>query len=348
MSKGLVFGLDYSFVKTTRLQRNRDLNVPSPLTGQQYVDFLRAANTTAVFNSISPATINQILTSGRTYIAQVTPGSLTFPTGTVTTRQRPTNDPLLNPIAANRLALGAVQVRESTARSLYQGLTFRMRFTRSWTQLNAYYTLSSNKSDDDNERDSGGVAFANPYDLTNEYNYSRLDRTHQFVANPVFFLPLGFEVSSAIRLRSGTPINTYIGTDANGDNVFNDRPLLVPGVELQRNYYRNRSLYDVDMRVQKGFSFAEDKRLVFSAEFFNILNRPNIVFPFPGTNSTSGALAQYCSVGSQLCGIDGISNLNFLQIREQNPASANFGKINLATNPGSQVFQVQLGARFQF
>lgn len=348
LSKGLIFGIDYSFVKTTRLQRNRDLNVPAPMTGQQYVDYLRSVNTTAAFNSISAATINTILNSGRTYIAQVTPGSLTFPTGVVTTRSRPTNDPALNTNAANRLALGAVQIRDSTGKALYQGLTFRMRFVRKWTQLNAYYTLSSNKSDDDNERDSGGVAYANPYDLSGEYYYSRLDRTHQFVANPVFFLPYGFEVSSSIRLRSGTPINTYIGTDANGDNIFNDRPLVVPGVELPRNYFRNRSLYDVDMRVQKGFNFDERKRLVFTGEFFNVLNRPNIVFPFPGTNSTSGTLAQYCSTGSQTCGLNGITNVNFLQIREQNPASANFGKINLATNPNSQVFQVQLGARFLF
>lgn len=345
----MIIGIDYSFVKTDRLQRNRDLNVPSPLTGEQYRAFLQANNTVANYNTmVSNGTIGTILSTGRTYIALVTPGGLSFPSGSVTTRQRPTNDPSLNPDAANRLALGSVQVRESTGKSLYQGLTFRMRLVRKWGQLNAYYTLSSNKSDDDNERDSGGVAYANPYDLSGEYGPSRIDRTHQFVANPVFFLPYGFEVSSAIRLRSGTPINTYIGTDANGDNVFNDRPILVPGVELNRNYFRNRSLYDVDLRVQKGFSFGERRRLTFSGEFFNLLNLPNIVFQFPGTNSTSGTLAQYCSTGSQTCGTSGITNINFLQIREQNPTNVNFGKINLQTNPGSPVFQMQLGARFQF
>ena len=349
IATNFVVGVDYSFVKTTRLQRNRDLNVPSPLTGEQYRAFLQANNTPARYDAlVANGTIAQILGSGRTYIALTTPGGLTFPAGTVATRQRPTNDPALNPVAANRLALGSVQIRDSSAKSLYQGLTFRMRLVRKWGQLNAYYTLSSNKSDDDNERDSGGVAYANPYDLSGEYGPSRLDRTHQFVANPVFFLPFGFEVSSAIRLRSGTPLSTYIGTDANGDSIFNDRPILVPGVELPRNYFRNRNLYDVDLRVQKGFSFDESRRLVFSAEFFNILNTPNIVFAFPGTNSTSGPLAQYCSTGSQLCGLNGVTNVNFLQIREQNPSSPNFGNINLTTNPGSQVFQVQLGARFQF
>ncbi|MCY7348159.1 MAG: hypothetical protein LH614_18360, partial [Pyrinomonadaceae bacterium] len=187
---------------------------------------------------------------------------------------------------------------------------------------------------------------ANPYNLRGEYGNSRLDRKHQFVANPIFFLPLGFEVSSAIRFRSGTPINAYAGADLNGDSVFNDRPLATYGVEFRRNIFRNSSLYDVDLRVQKGFKFDERRRLTFSAEFFNVINRPNIVFAFPGTNSTSGTLGQYCSVGSQLCGVNGSTNVNFLQIREQ--AGTNAGNINLATNPGSQLFQMQLGARFQF
>ncbi|MBK6724260.1 MAG: hypothetical protein IPG58_13645 [Acidobacteria bacterium] len=345
-----MIGLDYSFVKTDRIQRNRDINVPSPLTGAQYSAFLQANNTAANYAAwVANGSINTILTSGRTYIAQVTPGGLTLTgTGAVTTRQRPTNDPALNPNPANRLALGSVQVRESTAKALYQGLTFRMRLVRSWGQLNAYYTLSSNKNDDDNERDSGGVAFANPYNLSGEYYYSRLDRTHQFVANPVFFLPWGIEASSAIRLQSGTPLNAYIGTDANGDNVFNDRPLLVPGVELPRNYFRNRPIYNVDARVQKAIRFGEVRKLTLSAEFFNVFNLANIQFAFPGTNQTSGALAQYCSTGSQLCGTQGATNVNFLQIRQQNPTSQTFGQINLDTRPGSGVFQMQLGARFNF
>ncbi|MCY7347313.1 MAG: carboxypeptidase regulatory-like domain-containing protein, partial [Pyrinomonadaceae bacterium] len=326
LAKGFIFGVDFSHVKTDRLQRNRDLNVPSPLTGEEYRAFLQANNTPARYQTmVATGIIDQILISGRTYIALSTPGgfvgptgaNIFFPTGSVTTRLRPTNDPALNPNAANRLALGAVQVRESTAKSLYQGLTFRTRLVRKWGQLNAYYTLSKNESDDDNERDAGGVAYANPYNLRGEYGNSRLDRKHQFVANPIFFLPYGFEVSSAIRFRSGTPINAYAGADLNGDSVFNDRPLASYGVEFRRNIFRNSNLYDVDLRVQKGFKFDERRRLTFSAEFFNVINRPNIVFAFPGTNSTSGALGQYCSVGSQLCGVNGSTNVNFLQIREQ-------------------------------
>lgn len=359
LASNFVIGMDFSFVKTDRVQRNRDLNLPTPLSGAQYVAYLVSVNTPAnVITMNAPGGIfSQILSSGRVYIASSAPGGFINPlngqtinTGAfVMTRPRPTNDPARNPIAANRLALGSVQVRESTAKALYKALTFRMRLTRSWGQLNAYYTLSSNKNDDDNERDSGGVAYANPYDLRSEFYASRLDRTHQFVANPVFFLPWGIEVSSAVRARSGTPINPYSGVDANGDGVFNDRPLRVPGIEFPRNYFRNRGIFDMDARVQKAIRFGETKRLTLSAEFFNLLNRSNIIFAFPGTNQTSGPLAQYCApTGAQLCGIGGVTNVNFLQIREQTPGSPNFGKINLDTRPGSPVFQMQLGARFHF
>lgn len=348
IARGWVVGADYSFVRTIHLQRNRDLNNPSPLTGEQYRAFLQANNTVANYNTmVSNGTIGTILASGRTYIAIVTPGSLSFPAGSVTTRQRPTNDPLLNTNPANRLALGAVQIRESSANALYQGFTLRTRLVRKWGQLNAYYTLSRSLTDDDNERDSGGVAFANPYDLTGEYAPSRLDRKHQFVANPVIFLPWDFTVSSAIRYRTGTPLSTYIGTDANGDNIFNDRPLVNPGEELNRNYFRNNNLFDMDLRVQKQFKFGESKALILSTEFFNILNRTNIVFQFPGTNSTSGTLLQYCSTGSQLCGLNGIANPNFMETRLLTGPFT--GQLNVANvNPGSQVFQMQLGARFQF
>jgi hypothetical protein len=145
-------------------------------------------------------------------------------------------------------------------------------------------------------------------------------------------------------LRSGTPLTTYIGTDANGDSIFNDRPLVNPGQELRRNFFRNRNIYDVDVRIQKKIKFGENRRLILSTEFFNILNLPNVVFPFPGTNSTSGPLLQYCaSPSSTLCGLSGVTNPNFLNFRTAT------GEINSSSvTPASQAFQMQLGARFQF
>jgi hypothetical protein len=345
IAHNLVVGIDFSNVITSRVQRNRDLNLPAPLTAAQYIAFLQANNTAANFNAmVNNGAVDVIRQANRNYIAIVQPAGLPtcsatitticFPTGSVSTRQRPTQ-------AQQGFALASVQVRESTAKALYRSLTFRARLVRKRVQMNAYYTFSRTFSDDDNERDAGGVAYADPYDLRTEYYFARLDRESQFVANPIFFLPHGFEASAAVRLRSGVPVNANANGDLNGDGINNDRPLLVPGLPYQRNFFRNFSIYDVDARVQKSFKFGERKRLILSSEFFNLLNRMNIVFPNAGTATTTAA-GQFCSVASQLCGIGAPQNPTFMQARD---AAGNY--INNAA-PGSQVFQMQLGVRFQF
>jgi len=263
--------------------------------------------------------------------------NLPAPTGTNTATGRV----LVNRASRPMPSLGTVQLRDSSARSLYRAVTMRVNVARSWARVNAFYTFSKNLSDDDNERDAGGVLYSNPYDLRNEYGRSRIDRPHQFVANPIFFLPGGVEMSSTIRLRAGNPINPTVGSDINQDGNNTERPFIAPGVELRRNAFSNNSLYDVDMRVQKGFNFSEGRRLVFSAEFFNILNLSNIqLSSFTSTN--------YCSSSAADCGLAGITNPNFRAIREQRSTNPLFGQILLANNPGSQVLQVQFGARLQF
>jgi len=301
IARDFIVGIDYSQVNTTRLQRNRDVNLPAPIL---------------LDPSLDPAQ--------RPYFGIVRGTGL--PTS-VAIRQRPV------------AALGSVQLRESSARSLFRSLTFRTRLNRKWGQINAYYVLSRSLSDDDNERDAGGIGYDNSFDLRPEYGPSRLDRTHQFTANPVFFLPYGFEVSSAIRLRSGVPVDVEVNNDLNGDGLRNDRPFLVPGVPISRNAYRSRNTYDVDLRVQKGFGFGERRRLTFSAEFFNILNLSNIQI------SGSG-VTQFCSSGTRDCGLNGITNPNFLQVRDQTIDDRRI--ITFANFAGSQVFQAQFGVRFKF
>jgi hypothetical protein len=235
--------------------------------------------------------------------------------------------------------LGQVQIRESSARSLYRALTIRTKFQRSWGQVNAFYTLSKSLSNDDNERDAGGVASADPYDLIPEYNLSRLDRRHQFVASPVFYLPWDVDVSSAIRLRSGRPVDAILNADANEDLNFNDRPFSAPGVPFKRNAFRNEPLYEVDLRLQKRIALGEAPHLILSAEFFNIFNRTNIEL-----NGT--AVTQFCNPVTPDCGFGAPTNLNFLSLRDQRPGP-NQGKLLLGNLPGNP-FQMQLGVRLQF
>lgn len=243
-----------------------------------------------------------------------------------------------NPLQVRPIStLGQIQVRESTGRSVYQAMTVRANLRRKRVQLSAFYTLSRNLSDDDNERDAGGVLYENAFNLGPEFNYSRLDRRHQFVASPVVFLPYGFDVSSAIRLRSGLPIDAGFGSDANGDLAGADRPYSAPGVPFKRNAFRNFATYEVDLRVQKGISFGEDRRLIFSAEFFNLLNAENLQLPFGNARVTN-----YCAAPVPVdCGFGAPTNPDFLKKKDVN------GNYILTNNPGAP-FQLQFGARFQF
>lgn len=237
-----------------------------------------------------------------------------------------------------------VTVRDSSAKALYRALTIRAKFQRDWGQISAFYTLSSNYSDDDNERDAGGFTYDDAFNLDPEYFYSNLDRRHQFTANPVFNLPWGFEVSGAIRLYSGAPFDARFGSDANKDTVNNDRPYSAPGVPFERNAFRNRAIYNVDARIQKRFEFGENQSVTLIADFFNLFNLDNITL-----SQGFSTVANYCAspVGSD-CGFEGRpTNVNFRAIRDNNPMSKTFGYLLTGNNPGSP-FQVQLGLRYQF
>jgi hypothetical protein len=294
LNRSLTVGADFSYVHTTHLQQNRDINLPLPIIRPIATD---------------PA-------------------------------QRPFFG-LLSGTARPIPNLGSVQIRESTGKALFRALTLRMKFQRNWGQFNAFYVRSKNLSSVDNEREAGGVLFENAFNTSSEYSLSNLDIKHQFVVNPVFFLPGGIDVASAIRLRSGRPFDARIGSDINQDRTNLDRPFRAPGIPFERNAFRNRPQYNIDLRVQKRFHIGEVPRLILSAEVFNIFNLDNI--------ELAGATVQnFCSSTSDLsCGILGPTNPNFLSLFDRNPTSTRLGNLLLNNNSGTP-FQVQLGARFTF
>jgi hypothetical protein len=232
-------------------------------------------------------------------------------------------------IGINRLVL-----RLSNGKSLFTAATVRTRLIRKWVHLSAFYTFSRSLSDDDNERNATGLFYENAFNLQSEYYYARLDRRHQFVADPIFFLPWNVQVSSGIRLRSGVPIDAVLGSDINGDSNNSDRPYLAPGVPFQRNSYRNRPEITVDLRAQKTIAFGENRKLVLSTEFFNLFNNANIQY--------AGTQANFCATTNDpLCGLGGIpTNPNFLHVRDN--VTGNILQTNFSRTP---VFQMQFGVR---
>ena len=295
---GVTVGFEGVYVKTERLERNREMNLAPPV--------VRASD---------PA-------------------------------QRPFFNRPLTPRPISDL--GQLQVRESTAESKYQALTFSTRVQKKWGSVNVYYVLSKSESDDDNERDAGGPNYQNTYNLADEWGPARLDRTHQFNGYMVYFLPKGFDITTGFRILSGRPIDAAMGFDANADganstgaNFSLDRPYSAPGVSFKRNAFRNTPFKEVNLRLQWKWNIHNSQNLIFSAEAFNIFNWGNI--ELAGTT-----VQNYCSAPVPLdCGFGAPTNPNFLQIYDQNPASTRRGQFLLNNNPGAPR-QLQLGVRFQF
>ena len=246
--------------------------------------------------------------------------------------------PFINGRARPISSLGSVTVRESSARSLYRGVTMSAKYRPgSALQWEGFYTWSRTFSDDDNERSATGFGYNDPFALGGDYGPANQDIRHQFTSNAVLRLPLGISWSGIARITSGPPINPVAGRDLNGDRSSRgDRGMSAPGVFLGRNSFRNRGLRSFDMRVMKSVSLTERAYVQLSAELFNAFNLPNV--ELAGFNTTFGPgldLGTGEAVGPQP---------NFMRLKDEDGA---YNRSNRQI-PGVSPFQLQLGARFFF
>jgi hypothetical protein len=246
-------------------------------------------------------------------------------------------DPAQRPIFPARplASLNQVQIRESSASSEYTALTLSSRLRRNRALLNVSYVLSRSMSDDDNERDSGGVQYENTFNLDPEWGPARLDRRHQFNGYAVFFLPYDVDLSTGFRFLSGLPVDAAIGRDINNSLGGSDRPYSAPGVPFERNGFRDESLKEVNFRAQWGPRFGTDNRVLVTFDVFNIFDADNI--------RLSGAtVTNYCAgTAPDDCGFGPPTNPNFLQVKD---ADGNYITTNIPGAPR----QIQLGLRFEF
>lgn len=193
------------------------------------------------------------------------------------------NDPrLYNGVAiferANGSGIGEIRSTESTAKSMYHGMTitFNKRFSDRW-QFQANYLLSFDKSDDDNERDPFTFRYADPRDLGAEYNWSDRDQRHRFNAFATFLLPYEINISPIMQYRSAQP--TSVANRGTFPNI------------IKRNTLRlENEFFTLDVRASKAFKFTETMSLEAIFEAFNLFNNRNqrslprpLTFNFDGT-----------------------------------------------------------------
>lgn len=236
-----------------------------------------------------------------------------------------------------------ISLFESTAKSMYHGLTFELnrRFSNRW-QFNTSYTFSNAK---DNKPDQTSVVVGaddakiaeNQFDLTGEYGRSDLDVRHRFIFSPVYetgtfkysenkvikFLLSDYVITGIFSAQSGFAYSALVSGDPNGDgDTATDR---VPGT--LRNQFSTPATYVLDMRVGRIIKFGERYRLSLFAEGFNLLNRSNIA----AVNNTQFAVSA------------GASPTNFGTPRLFLSGSPSFSLSNSSYNR-----EFQLGARFDF
>jgi hypothetical protein len=174
-------------------------------------------------------------------------------------------------------AFGVLRQQESSARSNYDAIIFGLRYRHRSLQFQTSYALSYNRDDDSNERNYLGIVYENAYDLRAEYRWSRNDIRHRAVMSGIWELPSGFQLSSILEWRTGSPFSAFTGVDSNSDGQLTDRPIIA-GLPLLRNSFRQPNYFQHDVRVSKQTQLNERHRLEWIAEMFNVWNSKNYLF----------------------------------------------------------------------
>ena len=186
----------------------------------------------------------------------------------------------------SRLSLGDLEGKKAILYFYPKAMTPGCRTQAIDFQAN--YTISWDKSDDDNERDPFSFRYARVTDLDKEYGYSDRDQRHRFNGFVLWNAPLGLDVNVRYSYRSAQPKSiTETGADANTpqDRINRD------GTVTQRNLGRKDNEFNsIDFRLSKQFMVGA-LTLEPILDVFNLTNSRNfkrpevtsLIFNFDGT-----------------------------------------------------------------
>ena len=188
--------------------------------------------------------------------------------------------------------IGTLTTVESTARSEYNGITFGLaRRNQADYNFEVNYTLASDKSDDDNERDPFTFRYVKANQLDREWGYSDRDQRHRFNAFLLNKLPGKFFLNNRFTYTSAQPASEECGTNNVGTGKRGNR-LCPNGTFLDRNTIRRDNAYaSWDLRLSRPFPVRQGQNIEAIVEVFNVLGRNNfkdpsfngLLFNFDGT-----------------------------------------------------------------
>jgi hypothetical protein len=200
---------------------------------------------------------------------------------------------------------------ESTAKSSYNGITFGLtkRYAKNY-QFQVNYTMSWDKSDDDNERDPFTYRYIAYNNLDAEYGYSDRDQRHRLNAVLLWLAPGQVNVNLRYSYRSAQPLSLS-ATGAVSQAVFgpaSDR-IRSDGSIVERNTGRKDNEYSsLDLRLSREFALGKRVSIEPIFEVFNLFNSKNLlvpqttnlVFNFDGTITSGLGAPRQAQLGARL------------------------------------------------
>ncbi|HEV2669701.1 MAG TPA: carboxypeptidase regulatory-like domain-containing protein [Gemmatimonadales bacterium] len=196
--------------------------------------------------------------------------------------------------------IGTLTTVESSAKSRYNGITVGLkRVLDPNFQFQLNYTLSWDKSDDDNERDPFTFRYARADNLVPEYGYSDRDQRHRFNGWAIKHIGGGLFLNSRVSIYSAQPTSMSCGPSplspfapAKGQRATSpaDRNC-TDGTVLERNTLRKDNEYvSLDLGLTWPFNVGQG-RLELVAQMFNVTGSANfrdpaatsLLFNFDGT-----------------------------------------------------------------
>lgn len=188
-----------------------------------------------------------------------------------------------NGIACGSSGGGGLTMVDSSAKSLYDGVTVGL--TKRWShnfQFQVNYTMSWDKSDDDNERDPFTYRYIAYDNLAAEYGYSDRDQRHRLNGFLLWEAPGKLNVNLRYSYRSAQPLSLA----ANGEvsqapfGPASDR-IRSDGSIVQRNTGRKDNVYSaLDLRLSREFKLGSGRvGLEPIVEVFNLFNSKNLLTP---------------------------------------------------------------------
>src|SRR5574341_1329142 len=216
----------------------------------------------------------------------------------------------LNGISNSPINFSGLVTMESSAKSRFNGITVGLKRSLDPNlQFQVNYTLSWDKSDDDNERDPFVYKYARADSLQREYNWSDRDQRHRVNAWLLANIGRGVFLNNRLSIYSAQPTSEKCGTNNRGTGTRAATPgdrICPNGSILPRNTLRkDKHHFSWDIGLTWPFNVGRQGRIEAIVQVFNVLGNENfrdpasgsLLFNFDGTIRSGLGDPQQAQVG---------------------------------------------------